>query len=271
MKIVEFGDIVTSNKERGRAIILSIDRQQKIYDEIRIKGSIRISHLIQDLNTSESTIRRDLEELEKQGLIKRVHGGAILPQHVSIEPSILDKSVMFSEEKDKIGKFAATLVEEHTSIIVDSGTTTACFARHLQIPNLTILTNGINIADILSSKQYNILLTGGLLKTNTQAMVGELAIETLSRFHVDICFLAINAISEDIGLSTPDYQEAWVKKAMIEAAEKVILLIDSSKFGKVNLTRVADLGNIDMVVTDEGISKEYIQWLESHDVKVYVV
>jgi DeoR family fructose operon transcriptional repressor len=237
-------------------------------EEIRTKGSVRISELMKMLTASESTIRRDLEELERQGLIKRVHGGAVLLQHMTYEPSNLDKSVMFAEAKEKIGRLAASLVEEHTSLIIDAGTTTAALARHLQTPHLRVITNGLNVAEILRGKQYNVLVTGGVLKANTQAMVGELTLELLSRFHVDICFLGINALSQEEGLTTPDLQEAFVKQAMIRAARKVVLLIDSSKFGKVTLSHVAGIREIDIVITDEGISNEDRSWLEENGVTV---
>jgi DeoR family fructose operon transcriptional repressor len=255
---------------KGGEEMLGVDRQQLILSEIKEKGSVKISALMKTFTASESTIRRDLEELERQGWIKRVHGGAILLQHMTVEPSNTDKSILFAEEKEAIGKLAAELVEEHASLIVDAGTTTAAFARHLQTPNLKILTNAMNIADILSAKQYNVLVSGGLLKPTTNAMVGETAIETLSHFRADLCFLAMNGISDEDGLTTPDLQEAWVKKAMIRSARKVILLADSSKFGRTTFTRVADIQAVHTVVTDDGISEEDRAWLEKHGIEVKI-
>ncbi|CCQ93796.1 Transcriptional regulator, DeoR family [[Clostridium] ultunense Esp] len=251
--------------------MLSVDRQQIIFDQIRRKGSVRISQLMKSLAASESTIRRDLEELERQGLIKRVHGGAVLVQHMAIEASNYDKQDLFAEEKERIGKFAASLVEEHSSILIDAGTTTAALARALQTPNVKIITNALNIAEILSSKKYTVLAAGGVIKTNTYAMVGEITIETIRNFHADICFLGMNGISEETGLTTPDMQEAWVKRAMMRAAEKVVLLADSSKFGKTTLTHVGEVGEVDILVTDEGLSVEDRNWLESNGVTVFCV
>jgi DeoR family fructose operon transcriptional repressor len=251
--------------------LLGIDRQQMIWNEIKQKGSVKISALMKTFAASESTIRRDLEELERQGLVKRVHGGAVLLQHMALEPSNKDKSDLFADEKDRIGLLAAgEFVEEGASLLIDAGTTTAALARHLHTPNVKIITNAMNIADILSAKQYNVMVSGGLLKSNTNAMVGEVAIETLSHFHVDVCFLAINGISEEDGLTTPDLQEAWIKKAMIRSARKVILLADSSKFGKTTLTHVADAHDIHVVVTDEGISDEDRIWLERLGIQVRI-
>ncbi|WP_028988501.1 DeoR/GlpR family DNA-binding transcription regulator [Thermicanus aegyptius] len=251
--------------------MLSVDRQQIIFDQIRRKGSVRISQLMKSLAASESTIRRDLEELERQGLIKRVHGGAVLVQHMAIEASNYDKQDLFAEEKERIGKFAASLVEEHSSILIDAGTTTAALARALNTPNVKIITNALNIAEILSSKKYTVLAAGGVIKTNTYAMVGEITIETIRNFHADICFLGMNGISEETGLTTPDMQEAWVKRAMMRAAEKVVLLADSSKFGKTTLTHVGEVGEVDILVTDEGLSVEDRNWLESNGVTVFCV
>lgn len=251
--------------------MLSVDRQQIIFDQIQRKGSVRISQLMKSLEASESTIRRDLEELERQGLIKRVHGGAVLVQHMAIEASNYDKQDLFAEEKERIGKFAASLVEEHSSILIDAGTTTAALARALKTPNVKIITNALNIAEILSSKKYTVLAAGGMIKTNTYAMVGEITIETIRNFHADICFLGMNGISEEAGLTTPDMQEAWVKRAMMRAAEKVVLLADSSKFGKTALTHVGEVGEVDILVTDEGLSVEDRNWLESNGVTVFCV
>jgi DeoR family transcriptional regulator, fructose operon transcriptional repressor len=143
-------------------------------------------------------------------------------------------------------------------------------ARHLTAPDLRVITNGMNVAEILREKQYNVLVTGGMLKARTQALVGEVALELLSRFHVDLCFLGINALSREEGLTTPDLQEAYVKRAMIRAARKVVLLIDSSKIGQATLTHVAGIHEIDLVVTDEGISPEDRSWLEENGVTVMV-
>lgn len=255
---------------KGGDSILSVERQIKILREVQARGIVRIAQLQKALDVSESTIRRDLEELEKQGRIKRVHGGAVLPERMGDEPSNIDKSKLFAKEKEAIGRLAATLVDKGSSLLIDAGTTTAALARHLQAESLRIITNGMNIAEILRNKRYNVIVTGGMLKANTEALVGELTLETLKQFHVDLCFLGMNGLSQEKGLTTPDPQEAFVKQAMIRSARQVVLLLDSSKLGKVTMTHVADVNEIDLLITDDGIGDEERAWLEEQQVELLI-
>jgi len=233
---------------------LPADRLQVIADLIRERGSVRGRDLADVLGVTDETIRRDLARLTEQGLVRRAHGGA-----VALRPSDeTDTSFRLREHADEkiaIGRRAAELVADGSSIILDSGTTTLCLARVLHgKQDLVVVTTAVtNALELVGNPGTTVIMTGGVVRPTTFGASGQLAAATLRGLHVDQTFLAIHSVSVKGGLTYPLFEEVDAKKAMIEAAAEVILLADHSKFGRQALVRVAPITAVQRIVTTPGI------------------
>ena len=228
-----------------------LERKEEIISEIKQKKRVRVNELAQRLQVTEVTIRRDLQELESLGVLIRTHGGAVLNEHIRKEPSVAEKSSVYNEEKSAIGKMAASLIKPGDTIALDAGTTTVEIAKLIAVPDLTVVTNSISIAaEIGRREDIEIILTGGTLRWNTQALVGALCDETLSNLRVDKVFFGTNGITIKQGATTPNLLEAQSKRLLVEIATQVIVVCDSSKFGKISFAKIVDIDQIDIAVTD---------------------
>src|SRR5512141_1494490 len=218
--------------------MLPADRLQVIVDLIRERGSVRGRDLVEVLGVTDETIRRDLARLAEQGVVRRAHGGA-----VALHPGDeTDTSIRLREhelEKIAIGRRAAELVADGSSIILDSGTTTLSLARALH-----------------GKQDLVVVMTGGVIRPTTYGASGQLAASTLRGLHVDQTFLAIHSVSAAGGLTYPLFEEVDAKRAMIEAASEVILLADHSKFGRQALVRVAPITAVHRIVTTPGVDPD---------------
>jgi DeoR/GlpR family transcriptional regulator of sugar metabolism len=237
-----------------RQQMLPADRLQVIADLVRERGSVRGRDLVQVLGVTDETIRRDLARLAEQGLVRRAHGGA-----VALRPSDeTDTAFRLREhagEKVAIGRRAAELVADGTSIILDSGTTTLCLARALHgKQDLVVVTTAVtNALELVGNPGTTVIMTGGVIRPSTFGASGQLAAATLRGLHVDQTFLAIHSVSVEGGLTYPLFEEVDAKRAMIEAASEVILLADHSKFGRQALVRVAPITAVQRIITTPGI------------------
>jgi len=234
--------------------MLPADRLQIIADMIRERGSIRSRDLVQTLGVTDETIRRDLARLAEQGILRRAHGGA-----VALRPSDeTDTSFRLREhaaEKVAIGRRAAELVSDGSSIILDSGTTTLALARALHGKHdLVVVTTAVtNAIELVGNPGTTVIMTGGVIRPRTFGASGQLAAATLRGLHVDQTFLAIHSVSVKGGLTYPLLEEVDAKRAMIEAGSEVILLADHSKFGRQALVRVAPITAVQRIITTPGI------------------
>ena len=235
--------------------MLSLERQAKIIEIIEDHGKVEVGDLSRRLRASAVTIRKDLKELHARGLLRRAHGGAVRAATVSADPSLRVKAALHAEEKRRIGAAAAALVADGDSIILDSGTTTQQVARHIKgRRSLKVITNALNVAaELTGSGEVEVLLLGGLLRQNSASLVGQFAEEMLKQLSVDKLFLAVDAVDLEFGLSTPNLDESHVNRAMVRAAREIILVADSSKFGRRSLSRIVPLSEVDRVVTDHGL------------------
>ena len=189
------------------------ERQSKIVQMVEKGKSIKVIDLAVQFGVSESTIRRDLQEMEEAKLLKRTHGGAVGIQRKSFEPTFNEKKEEFLREKEAIGALAASLLEDGDSVILDTGTTTLEIAKRIKDLRLTVITNALDIAEELSDvANIQLILTGGILRGNTRAMVGSLAEGTLKHFKADVAFIGANGISIEEGLTTPNHVEAMTKE-----------------------------------------------------------
>src|ERR1700675_3150977 len=235
------------NEERRRAILEILGRE----------GRVLVLELAKRFETSQVTIRKDLEALHAHGLIHRTHGGALPAREGALEdPTLREKEKLHHQEKLRIAEAAAGMVQEGQVVILDSGTTTTEIARALRnFRNLTIITNAVNIAAELSGTAVKVILTGGNLRKNSFSLVGPIAEETLHRLNADILFLGVDGFDTHYGLSTPNLLEAKVNRVMVEVSKRVVAVCDSSKFGRRSLSLITPTSAIHEVITDRNIEK----------------
>lgn len=248
-------------QEQRRATILKL---------IEDRGSVTVVDLAERLAVSMMTIRRDLMDLEKEGSVRRVHGGAVSVRGRSYEPLYTMRAGMMQTEKERIGRAAASMVAEGDSIALDIGTTTLEVARALVgRRNLTVLTPSLHIANLfLNQPEIRVILTGGIMRTVEGSLIGELARHAFRRLHVDRLFLAVACLDASYGLSEYNWDDALIKQAMIESAKEVIVVADSAKFNKVAFAHVADFRQIHKVITDRRPSNEIMEQLNAANVSV---
>jgi DeoR family transcriptional regulator, fructose operon transcriptional repressor len=230
--------------------MLTPERHRKIIERLGEKQVVTIQELVEATSSSESTIRRDLSQLQKEKKLKRVHGGASLLHQKSEELSVVEKSARNSSEKEKIAHFAANIVNDGDCIYIDAGTTTHLMIPHLKDKEITVVTNGISHLDALIEHQITTYVVGGLVKPKTKALVGSGALNSLSSYRFDKCFIGINGIHLDAGFTTPDPEEAAVKRLAISLSQEVFILADYSKFNEASFSKVADL-NEAVIITNE--------------------
>ena len=192
--------------------------------------------------------------------------------NVGIDYEISEKDKIHYEEKKRIGKLAAGLISDSEIVLVDSGTTTAEMVKHIDdIKDLTVITNALNIAVLLMNKpNINLIMPGGFMRKNSQSLVGPMAEKSLKNFNVDKAFIGVDGIDTKHGLYTPNIEEAHLNEKMIEVSNEIILLTDSSKFGKRSFAFICDMKNIDKVVTDKNIQSEDKKRLEENGIDVMI-
>lgn len=250
--------------------MLANQRREKILELLREDGSAKVTNLSRIFKVSEVTIRHDLEKLELDGFVTREHGGAFLKEVESLVRNFALINQDNMDRKGVIGKHAAGLISEGDTIILDSGSTTTEVAKNLLgQKNLTVITNALNIALILGAEpDIEMIMTGGEFKPPTLSLTGQKAADFFQDVHVDKLFLATAGISLRSGLTYPSLSDIVVKKAMINAAETVYLVADSTKIGKGALASLGALSLIDFIITDSGIGKNHLQLFRDHDIKI---
>jgi DeoR family transcriptional regulator, fructose operon transcriptional repressor len=241
------------------------ERQAQIVASARTAGRVEVGRLAEELAVTPETIRRDLTTLERRGLVRRVHGGAIPIERLGFEPGIDTRAAVMTSEKERIGKAAVEQLPEEGSILLDAGTTTSHLADLLPHDReLTVVTNALDIAVRLASRpNLTVLALGGRVRGRTLAAVDVWAVEALRDTFVDVAFMATNGISVERGLTTPDPTEAAVKRAMIGAARRAVLLADHTKVGNDHLVRFAEIDDVDTFITDAQVDAELARDLEA--------
>jgi DeoR/GlpR family transcriptional regulator of sugar metabolism len=239
--------------------MLARQRQERILDEVRRHGGARVAELVDLLDVSDMTVRRDIESLARRGLVERVHGGATaVGTRSGEEPGFVAKSALARREKDAIAGEVARLVEPGETVAVSAGTTTLAVARRLlAVPNLTVVTNSVPVADVMhdpTRPDRTVVLVGGQ-RTPSDALVGPVAVAALRSLHVDTLVLGVHGMTERAGLTTPNLVEAETDRALVAAARRVVVAADHSKWGVVGLASIAALSDIDVLVTDAGLPR----------------
>lgn len=252
---------------------LAVERQRIICSVLQRKGSVRTTELMRLLRVSLGTIRADLRELEHAGYVERVWGGAVakLPFIGERELFLKERASLHRAEKRRIGKYAAQLIQPGQTIIVDAGSTTVELIHHLPrtMDSLRVITNALNVAAAAALiAGVELVMTGGVLRRTTSALVGAEVIRALRREKADWVFLAANGVSFEAGLTASNVWEAEVKRTMAQRGARVVLLADSSKFGQRHSARVIGLDTLDMVITDTGLGDEDARALEAASLEV---
>jgi DeoR family transcriptional regulator of aga operon len=253
----------------------TVDRRSTILEIINQRGKIHVDELSKAFSVSEVTVRNDLKKLEKDGFLRRTHGGALKANNVAFDLTLMEKAKKHADEKRAIGAKAAEMIYDGDTIILDSGTTTFEIARNIKEKkkkNITVITNALNIATELAGVEgIGVVLTGGMLREKSFSLVGPHAEQTLKDYFGDKLFLGVDGICTDYGITTPNLLEAQVNRLMVERSNEVIVVTDSSKFGRRSLCLIVDLSSIDKIITDHGIPENDLSALRSKDVEVSLV
>ncbi len=250
--------------------MFAIQRQQQIMDILRIDKSVTVTQLSKKFYTSEATIRRDLNMLEKLGLLKRTYGGAVLLEGLNMEIPLSVREEEQREEKEIIGQIAASLVKDGDTIIMDSSSSTLKMVPYLKGKDkITVITNGaktaVKLGELLHIKVY---CTGGRLRENSLSYIGQLARRCIEGFFTDSVFFSCRALSMDKGLTDASEDEAELRRLMMKNSKKSILLCDNTKFDKESFCKIGDLESIDYIVTDKKPSSQWMDFLRQNNIKI---
>ncbi|SFK08416.1 transcriptional regulator, DeoR family [Streptosporangium canum] len=240
--------------------MLAQQRQQAILERVRGSGGVRVADLVRELGVSDMTIRRDLEVLAERGLVEKVHGGATAAGPGSTEePGFAAKSMRQQPEKEAIAQYAAQLVRPGTAIALSAGTTTWTLAHCVvDVPDLTVITNSIRIADVFHRSpraDRTVVLTGGV-RTPSDALVGPVAVAAVRGLHVDTLFLGVHGMDARAGFTTPNLLEAETNRELVASAHRLVVPADHTKWGTVGISTIAELSQAHVVITDSGLPDE---------------
>lgn len=232
--------------------MLSEQRQRMILQALEEKKSVTVTELTELLNISESTARRDITILDKAGKLVKVFGGAVLAENVylSAEPTVAQKKEINQEEKKRIARYAASLIRPQDFVYIDAGTTTGYMLDYIEESDVTYVTNAVAHAQRLAARGMRVILVGGTLKHSTEAVIGTTAVLMLKEYHFSVGFFGANGISRKAGFTTPDANEALVKKTALKQCKKVYMLCDHSKFHVVSSVTFASI-TAGTILTDE--------------------
>jgi DeoR family transcriptional regulator of aga operon len=249
------------------------DRHQYILDRLQREGRVNVLDLCKQLKVSSVTIRKDLKLLEKKDLLFRTHGGADASNPYTADRHVNEKEKLQSSEKADIAAVAAQLIEANDAIIIASGTTVLALAKKIYIrESLTVVTSALNVAiELIKHPDIEVIQLGGFLRRSSSSVTGPYAQTTLNDFLCTKLFLGVDGIDLELGITTTNSMEAQLNKQMIARCQKVIVLSDSTKFGKRGFGRICGLEEVDQIITDSGIPEHYKKDLESLGIEVTVV
>jgi len=255
---------------------MRVERQHKIVELVQQNNRISVAEICSLFDVSEMTARRDLQELEREGLLRRVHGGAIYNLGRSYEPPLKTRSIKQTQKKQAIGQKAAELIFDGDSIALDVGTTTFEIARALHNKrNLTVLTASLPIAnEIVASysleSDIRLILTGGVVRAREWSMVGEFPSQMYTQLHVDKAFVGIGGISLEDGLTEYNLEDASVKWALLKSAHQIIVVADGSKFGQTTFAVVGPLSAVHTIITDSSAPADMLDELQAMGIEILI-
>ena len=245
--------------------MLTFERHELILNYLEEHNVAKLHELVEVTSASESTIRRDLTILEDEKKLKRIHGGASRIQSKRDEPTFVEKETRFTKEKDSIGKKAATFIQPGDCIYVDSGTTTQAMLPYIDQTDVTIVTNSLNVIQQGIELGLTLYVIGGYVKSGTHAFIGKGAADSLKAYRFDKAFMGTNGVDLEFGYSTPDPEEAQVKKLAMDQANEAYVLADASKFGESAFAKFAGLKEATLVTAKDTESDEFLRQLTKSD------
>lgn len=253
--------------------MLSLERKQEIAKLINKHKSIKVNELSSLFNVTEETIRRDLEKLEKENILKRTYGGAVVIEKPGEDLSFFERVREHMDEKKKLAKYVAEFVMDGDTIMLDSSTTALEVGKVVQDDRqVTLLTNSLNACLELSGNgHFKIMSTGGILNTKTMSFEGPAAVQSLQNYYADKVIFSCKGIDFERGLMESDEYVAEIKKEMIRSAKQVILVVDQSKFDKTSLVKIDDFSKVDILITNFKIDERWMTKLDQFDVQVIVI
>jgi DeoR family transcriptional regulator of aga operon len=257
-----------------RSGLMAAERRREIAKILKQDGRVAVDDLVQRFGVSAVTLRADLGSLAKQGVLVRSYGGAMLPQEPHQEYPLMVKETIHHAEKARIAKAAMELLSPHQTVILDSGTTTAEIARAIKrsgFDSLTVITHALNIAaELAENANISVIMTGGLMRHVSGSFVGPQAERFLSELHADHCFLGVDGLDPEHGLSTPDLLEAQLNTLMMKVSNEVTVVADASKLGRRSLSVIGDITSIKRLITDTRADEAMLEAVRKKGVEVVV-
>jgi DeoR family fructose operon transcriptional repressor len=251
---------------------LAAGRMEKMRRILKDRHIVRVDELTIELGVSAATVRRDLRQMEERGDLRRVHGGAVAPERRLEEQLFDDKTALAAAEKQRIAEAAARMIRPKDSIFLDGGSSVLALAALLHDrTDLTVVTNSLRVAAELAGGGPSLIVIGGELRRLSQTFVGPLTRFTIDPIHVDRAFMGTIGIAPAEGLTTTDPREAYTKNLVMQHAQEVILLADSSKIGKVSFARFGAPGDIGTLITDRGLAEPLGRELRKQGIKIVLV
>ena len=249
--------------------MLTIERRNMILEILKKEGRVVVSNLSAMFMVTEETIRRDLEKLEKEGIAKKTYGGAIIVENSNVDLPYVVRKELNVEGKEYIAEVISTMIEDGDHIMLDASSTAVNIAKHLKNKkNLTIITNSIEILLELSDVTgWKVLSTGGSLREGSLSLVGYQAEKMISTYHVDKTIISCKGVDIEKGITDSNEMDAHIKKLMLVSTNKKILAIDHSKFDKISFTKIGDLSDIDVIVTDSLLNERWTKTLEKLNIQ----
>ena len=250
--------------------MLAIERRNAILSKLYLDGKVIVSALSQEFDVTEETIRRDLEKLDKEGLVKKSYGGAVLVQNYSTDLPHSVRKKANVEAKQKIAEKISTLFQDGDCIMIDASSTALLLLNYIRnLKNITLITNSVEALIELSDKDdWNVFSTGGKLKKCSLSLVGPSAEKTIRAFHVDYAVCSSKGVDITRGITDSNEKDSEIKRAIFDSATRKVLAIDSSKFDKISFVRVGDISDVDVIVTDKQPSPRWVEHLENKDVEL---
>jgi DeoR/GlpR family transcriptional regulator of sugar metabolism len=246
------------------------NRQYEILDILSAKGVVSVDELANHFKVSKMTIRRDLEKLHEDNLLQRTHGGALINKVIQTELNYSTKRNENLEIKKKLALEAVKHIQENSTIYIDAGTTSYEIALNLARNNLIIVTNDLRVANFLITTNNKVILLGGEINKDTGSFNSKISYETLTNMNIDLAIMATSAVDSNFNLCTPDENRKALKSLAISISNKAILVVDSSKFYKTSLYKIANINEFDIIISDfkkDLIDNQYLELSEYIEVK----
>lgn len=253
--------------------LLAIERRQKIVDIIQEKKKVLVQELAVDFFVTEETIRRDLEKLENQGILKRTYGGAIINQGTNADMPLSVREISNKEAKMKIAERVSNIIEDGDTLMLDSSSTAFYVAKCIKRSNkkITLITNSLKVLiELQDIDNINIIVSGGKFRASAKSFIGKWSQSVIENYYVNKAIICCNGMDIERGVMDSNEEEATIKKFMAKSADKVFLVVDSLKFNKRSFVKIMDFEDVDYLYTDEPLTRNWQRVLEENDVKVEI-